>query len=70
MAYASKYFDKIDNFYYVILGDGECAEGSVWEAVNFAGHYKLDNLIAIVDVNSMGQSDFTMFKVRTPNTVV
>jgi len=38
------------------MGDGECAEGSIWEAASFASHYKLDNLIAIVDVNRLGQS--------------
>ena len=38
---------------YVMLGDGECNEGSVWEAVMFASHHKLNNLIAIVDRNSM-----------------
>jgi transketolase len=36
---------------YVILGDGECDEGSVWEAAGVAAHYKLDNLVAIVDRN-------------------
>lgn len=37
---------------YVLLGDGECNEGQVWEAMMFAAHYKLDNLIAIIDLNS------------------
>lgn len=55
-AYSSKYFDKIANKYFCLLGDGECAEGSVWEAAAFASYYKLDNLIAIVDVNRLGQS--------------
>ncbi|EGR29202.1 transketolase, putative, partial [Ichthyophthirius multifiliis] len=59
MAYSSKYLDKITNRFYVLLGDGECAEGSVWEAASFAGHYKLDNLTAIVDVNRLGQSEET-----------
>jgi len=54
MAYSSKYLDKIDNRYWVILGDGETAEGSVWEAASFASYYSLDNLIAIVDVNGLG----------------
>lgn len=40
-----------------MLGDGESAEGSVWEACAFAGHYKLNNLVAIFDVNRLGQSD-------------
>jgi transketolase len=55
-AYSSKYFDKINNKYFCLLGDGECTEGSVWEAAAFASYYKLDNLIAIVDVNRLGQS--------------
>ncbi len=50
---------------YVLLGDGEMAEGSVWEAANFASYYKLNNLIAIVDVNGLGQSQETMFKHKT-----
>lgn len=45
---------------FVLLGDGECAEGSVWEAVQLAGHYALGNLVAIVDVNRFGQSQATM----------
>lgn len=46
---------------YVLLGDGEMAEGQVWEAANFAAYNKLDNVIAIVDVNRLGQSQETMF---------
>ena len=42
-----------------MLGDGESAEGSVWEALNFASHYKLDNLCVIFDVNRLGQSEPT-----------
>jgi transketolase len=45
---------------YVLLGDGESAEGSVWEAANAAAYYKLNNLCAIVDVNRLGQSQQTM----------
>ena len=44
---------------FVVLGDGECNEGSVWEAAMFAGHQKLHNLIAIVDSNGLGATDFT-----------
>ena len=47
---------------YVLMGDGESVEGSVWEAVEVARHYKLDNLCAIVDVNRLGQSDPTMLQ--------
>lgn len=43
---------------FVILGDGECDEGSVWEAALVAHHYRLDNLIAIVDHNKMQSLDF------------
>jgi len=45
---------------YVVMGDGECAEGSVWEAANSASDLKLDNLCAIVDINRLGQSEQTM----------
>jgi transketolase len=45
---------------FVLLGDGECAEGAVWEAANAAAHWKLKNLIAIVDINRLGQSEATM----------
>jgi transketolase len=44
---------------YVLLGDGETAEGSVWEAVDMAGHQRLDSLCGIVDVNALGQSQPT-----------
>jgi transketolase len=46
---------------YALLGDGEIAEGSVWEAADAASHYKLDNLCAIVDANALGQSQPTEF---------
>jgi transketolase len=46
---------------FVLTGDGELAEGQVWEAANFAAHEKLDNLIAILDINRLGQSQETMF---------
>ncbi|MBC7364621.1 MAG: transketolase [Candidatus Aminicenantes bacterium] len=45
---------------FVLMGDGECAEGAVWEAANAAREYKLSNLVAIVDINRLGQSDATM----------
>ena len=41
---------------YCLIGDGESAEGSIWEACAFASYYKLDNLVAIFDVNRLGQS--------------
>lgn len=53
---------KSDYRTYVLLGDGECAEGSVWEAADVAAHERLDNLCAIVDVNALGQSQATQFQ--------
>lgn len=49
---ASK-LNKTDNKTYVLLGDGECHEGTVWESAMLAGHLQLNNLIAIVDRNSL-----------------
>jgi transketolase len=45
---------------YVMMGDGECAEGAVWEAANTASLLKLNNLCAVVDINRLGQSEATM----------
>jgi transketolase len=45
---------------FVLMGDGEMAEGSVWEALSLASHQRLSNLVAIVDVNRLGQSGETM----------
>jgi transketolase len=61
-AISGKYLDKQDFTVYVLLGDGEMAEGSVWEAFACAANYKLDNLIAIVDVNRLGQSQPTAYQ--------
>jgi transketolase len=44
---------------YTLLGDSEVAEGSVWEAAELAAYHKVDNLVAIVDVNGLGQSGAT-----------
>ncbi len=52
---------KSDYRTYVLMGDGETAEGSVWEAVESAVRDKLDNLCAITDVNAFGQSRATQF---------
>lgn len=52
---------------YVLLGDGECAEGSVWEAAALAGYYEVSNLYAIVDVNGLGQSQPTMYRFDSEN---
>ena len=56
MALAAKKNGKSHKVY-VVLGDGECDEGSVWEAVLFANHFRLDNLVAIVDHNHMQSLD-------------
>ena len=65
MALNGKYLDKSDYRVYVLMGDGESAEGAVWEAVALASHYKLNNLIGIVDVNGRGQSQRTMYGFDT-----
>ncbi len=52
--------DKRNYRTYVLMGDSESSEGSVWEAVQLAAHYKLDNLICFIDVNDLGQSTETM----------
>jgi len=59
MAYVGKHFDKSSYRTFCLIGDGESAEGSIWEAMAFAGHYKLDNLVAIFDINRLGQSEET-----------
>jgi transketolase len=60
MALAAR-LDNLDYNTYVLMGDGEIAEGSVWEAASLAGVNKLNNLIAIVDANRLGQSQETAF---------
>lgn len=57
MAYAAKKDGKHHRVF-VVLGDGECDEGSVWEAALFANHFRLNNLVAIVDHNHMQSMDF------------
>jgi transketolase len=53
--------DRLDYRTYVMMGDGEIAEGSVWEAASLAGVHNLNNLIAIVDINRLGQSQESAF---------
>lgn len=65
MAYVGKNIDKVDYRTFVLVGDGESAEGSVWESLHFAGHYKLDNLCVIFDVNRLGQSEPTSLQHQT-----
>ena len=57
-AYAAR-LDAKKHRVFCILGDGECNEGQVWEAAAFAGHQKLDNLIAITDYNKLQIDGFT-----------
>jgi len=61
MAWARK-LDRSQGRVYALLGDGESAEGSVWEAAQFASFHALDNLCAIVDMNRLGQSGPTMYQ--------
>lgn len=58
MGLAAKQLNK-DFYIYCLMGDGECNEGSVWEAAMSAAHYKLDNIIAIVDRNKCMIDGFT-----------
>jgi len=51
--------DDIDNYTYLIIGDGECNEGQVWEGAMFASHHKLDRLIVFVDWNKQQLDGFT-----------
>jgi len=60
VALAGKYLDKLPYHVWVLLGDSEMAEGSQWEAFDHASYYKLDNLVAILDVNRLGQRGETM----------
>src|SRR5690242_6242160 len=60
MALAGKYLDRLPNRIWVLCGDSELAEGSIWEAFEHAAHYELDNLTAIFDVNRLGQRGETM----------
>jgi transketolase len=60
MALAGKYLDRLPFRTWVLCGDSETAEGSIWEAFEHAAHYELDNLTAILDVNRLGQRGETM----------
>ncbi len=55
VALAGKYLDRADYRVWVLCGDSELAEGSIWEALDKASYYKLGNLIAMMDVNRLGQ---------------
>ena len=56
LAIALKKKKVVDKNIYVLIGDGECNEGSIWEAIMCANHYKLDNLTIIIDRNNLQQT--------------
>jgi transketolase len=59
VALAGRYLDRLPYRVWVLCGDSEMAEGSIWEAIDKAAYYQLSNLIAIVDVNRLGQRGAT-----------
>lgn len=61
MAINARYIDHLPYMTYVLLGDSEMTEGSQWEAAQIAAHYKLDNLVGVLDVNRLGQRGETMY---------
>jgi len=60
IAMNARYVDMLPYNTYVLMGDSEVAEGSIWEAAELASHYELDNLVGILDVNRLGQRGATM----------
>jgi transketolase len=56
VALAGKYLEKLPYRVWVLCGDSELAEGSIWEALDKASHYRLSNLVVLVDVNRLGQT--------------
>lgn len=60
IAMNGRFVDKLPYNTYVLMGDSEVAEGSVWEATELASRYQLDNLVGILDVNRLGQRGETM----------
>src|SRR3954464_11860584 len=60
MALAAKKLDRLPSRVWVLCGDSEMAEGSMWEAFEHAAHHELDNLTAVIDVNRLGQRGETM----------
>jgi transketolase len=65
MGLAAKYLDRLPSRVWVLCGDSEMAEGSMWEAFEHASHYELDQLTAIIDVNRLGQRGETMIGWNT-----
>ena len=67
LALGDRLMGRKDCYTYLMLGDGECNEGQVWEGAMFAAHYKLDHLIAFVDLNKQqldGKTDDVMYMVE------
>ena len=62
IALMGHHFEHTDQRVYVLMGDGESAEGSVWEAAQWAAERKLSNVCATIDVNRLGQSEPTMLQ--------
>lgn len=62
MALSARQLEHSDQRVYVLMGDGESAEGSVWEAAQWAALHRLNNLCAIIDINRLGQSQPTMLQ--------
>src|SRR6186997_2270733 len=60
MALAAKQLERLPTRVWVLCGDSEMAEGSMWEAFEHAAHFELDNLTAVIDVNRLGQRGETM----------
>jgi len=65
MALAGRYLDRLPYRVWVLSGDSEMAEGSVWEAIEHAAFYRLGNLTCILDVNRLGQRGPTMLQWNT-----
>ncbi|HEX6819504.1 MAG TPA: transketolase [Ktedonobacterales bacterium] len=63
---AGKYLDKLPYHMWVLMGDSEMAEGSIYEAMELGGYYKLNNLIGILDMNRLGQRGQTMLGWDAP----
>ncbi len=61
MALNARHLDRLPYRTWVLLGDSEMAEGSQWEAIEIAAHYRLDNLVGLLDVNRLGQRGETMY---------
>ena len=64
MALDTKQFENSDQRVFVLMGDGESAEGSVWEAAQWASLHRLNHLCAIIDINRLGQSQPTMLQYQ------